>query len=115
MNELLILSDFDLHKTLFIIHQFCFKSFLYKSNFLFHTSNVLATLINKGWPDKYYVIPKEPQPYYSFRDELSMSNDIIMRGHRFMIPKSLQTYYVEQLHKGHPGIKATKQRASEHV
>ena len=44
-----------------------------------------------------------------------MSNDIIMRGHRFMILKSLQTYYVEQLHKGHPGIKATKQRASEHV
>ena len=34
MNELLILSDFDLHKTLFIIHQVCFKSFLYKSNFL---------------------------------------------------------------------------------
>ena len=34
MNKLLILSDFDLHKTLFIIHQVCFKSFLYKSNFL---------------------------------------------------------------------------------
>ena len=80
-----------------------------------YTSNVLATLINKGWPDKYSAIPKEAQPYHSFRDELSMSNDIIMRGHRFMIPKSLQTYYVEQLHKGHPGIKATKQRASEHV
>ena len=80
-----------------------------------HTSSMLATLINKGWPDKYYVILKEAQPYYSFRDELSMSNDINMRGHRCMIPKSLQTYYVEQLHKGHPGIKATKQRASEHV
>ena len=76
-----------------------------------HTSNVLATLINKACPDKYYVIPKEAQPYYSFRDELSMSNDIIMRGHRFMIPKSLQTYYVEQLHKGHPGIKATNETA----
>ena len=76
---------------------------------------MLATLINKGWPDKYFVIPKEAQPYHSFRDELSMSNDIIMRGHRFMIPKSLQTYYVEQLHKGHPGIKTIKQRASEHV
>ena len=56
-----------------------------------HTSNVLAILINKGWPDKYYVIPKEAQPYYSFRDELSMSNDIIMRGHRFIKHKSLQT------------------------
>ena len=32
-----------------------------------------------------------------------------------MIPKSLQTYYEEQLHKGDPGIKTTKQRASEHV
>ena len=31
----------------------------------YHTSNLLATLINKGWPDKYYVIPKEAQPYYS--------------------------------------------------
>ena len=30
MNELLILSGFDLHKTLFIIHQVCFKSFLSK-------------------------------------------------------------------------------------
>ena len=49
-----------------------------------HTSDVLATLINKGWPDNYYVIPKESQPYYSLRDELSMSNDIIMRCHRFM-------------------------------
>ena len=37
-----------------------------------YTSNVLATLINKGWPAKYYVIPKQVQPYYSFRDELSM-------------------------------------------
>ena len=55
-----------------------------------HTSNVLATLINKGWSDKYSVIPKEAQPYYSFRDELSMSNGIIMRGHRFIIPNSLQ-------------------------
>ena len=32
-----------------------------------------------------------------------------------MIHNSLQTYYEEQLHKGHPGIKTTKQRASEHV
>ena len=76
---------------------------------------MLATLINNGWPDKYYVILKEAQPYHSLRYELSMSNDIIKRGHRFMIPKSLQTYYVEQLHKGQLGIKATKQRASEHV
>ena len=76
---------------------------------------MLATLINKGWPDNYSVIPKEAQPYYSFRDELFMSKDKIMRGHRFMIPKSLRTYYVAQLHKGHPGIKATNQRAREHV
>ena len=38
-----------------------------------HTSNVLATLINKSWPDKYYILSKKAQPYYSFRDELSMS------------------------------------------
>ena len=78
-----------------------------------HTSTVLKTVIMRGWPRSYNDVPKEAQPYYSFRDELTVVNDIILRGQRFVIPESLQSYYTTQLHKGHPGIDATKRRANE--
>ena len=78
-----------------------------------HTSTVLKTVIMRGWPRSYNDVPKEAQPYYSFRDELTVVNDIILRGQRFVIPESLQSYYTIQLHKGHPGIDATKRRANE--
>ena len=74
---------------------------------------MLKTVIMRGWPRSYNDVPKEAQPYYSFRDELTVVNDIILRGQRFVIPESLQSYYTIQLHKGHPGIDATKRRANE--
>ena len=45
-----------------------------------HTSTVLKTVIMRGWPRSYNDVPKEAQPYYSFRDELTVVNDIILRG-----------------------------------
>ena len=61
-----------------------------------HTSTVLKTVIMRGWPRSYNDVPKEAQPYYSFRDELTVVNDIILRGQRFVIPESLQSYYCTQ-------------------
>ena len=45
----------------------------------------------RGWPRSYNDVPKEAQPYYSFRDKLTVVNDIILRGQRFVIPESLQS------------------------
>ena len=42
------------------------------------TSTVLKTVIMRGWPRSYNDVPKEAQPYYSFRDELTVVNDIIL-------------------------------------
>ena len=78
-----------------------------------NTSTVLKTVIMRGWSKSYNDVPKEAQPYYSFRDELTVVNDIILRGQRFVISESLQSYYTIQLHKGHPGIDATKRRANK--
>lgn len=38
---------------------------------------------------------------------------MLLRGQRLIIPRSLQRYYVKQLHQGHPGLEATKRRARE--
>ena len=49
--------------------------------------------------------------YFSVRDELVVENGVILKGQRMVVPKSLRLEYIEQLHRGHPGIDATKRRA----
>ena len=47
------------------------------------------------------------------REELTSDSGLLLRGRRFIIPHSLQHYYMQQLHQGHPGLEATKRRARE--
>ena len=55
------------------------------------------------------------QPYFPIRDELILDDGIILKGLRVVVPQTLRKEYVQQLHKGHPGIDATKRRARETV
>ncbi len=72
------------------------------------TCQQLADMIRNGWP----ATSKEP-PFFSMRDELTIQDYLLLRGERFIIPPVLHTFYVGQLHQGHPGIAATKRRAKE--
>jgi len=47
------------------------------------------------------------------KEELTVEDGLLLRGQRLIIPAALQTFYVGQLHQGHPGIEATKRRARE--
>ncbi|XP_033110925.1 uncharacterized protein K02A2.6-like [Anneissia japonica] len=77
------------------------------------TLQMLINTIFKGWPKTPKSCPSEIRSY--FRDELSVDNGIVMKGHKSIIPTSLQSSYTQILHKGHPGIEATKIRAREIV
>ncbi|KAL7825895.1 hypothetical protein SRHO_G00336330 [Serrasalmus rhombeus] len=46
-----------------------------------------------------------------FIDELTVEDGTIMKGHKAVIPQSLHKEYINIVHKGHPGIEATKRRA----
>ena len=72
------------------------------------------TILN-GWPKHYKSVPAPLRPYFTFRDELAIQEGLIMKGHRVIIPASLQSDYIKELHKGHPGIEATKARSRETV
>ena len=75
----------------------------------------LACFIQNGWPRRTGSVPAEVKPFWGFRDELTMEDNIIMRGNRAVIPASLRSDYLKALHKGHPGIESTKRRARESV
>ena len=58
-------------------------------------------------------IPDNIKAYFSFRDELSVCNGIILKGHnRIVIPESLQPKVINILHnKAHLGLSKTLERA----
>ncbi|KAK7099608.1 hypothetical protein V1264_003723 [Littorina saxatilis] len=53
--------------------------------------------------------------YARFKDELSVHDGVILRGHRLIIPASLQRKVVEIAHQSHQGIVKTKKLIREKV
>ena len=51
---------------------------------------VLSPYVMHGWPSTRTEVVKEVQPYWSFRDEVVVTNGIMMKGRLMIIPESLQ-------------------------
>jgi len=67
----------------------------------------------EGWPEERYNCPQEIVPYWNFRDELSILNDIIFKGTRIVIPLYLRQQMLKKIHQGHLGREKCKKRARE--
>ena len=68
----------------------------------------LTKVILEGWPETMKELPNQIRDYWSYRDELSVENGIILKGERVLIPDSLRAGILEQLHTGHLGIEKTR-------
>ena len=75
----------------------------------------ISELILAGWPRKEASVAEDIKPYFAFRDELAVENGVVYRGERAIVPQSLKDDYIQQLHRGHIGIEATKRRANDIV
>ncbi|PFX16514.1 Retrovirus-related Pol polyprotein from transposon 17.6 [Stylophora pistillata] len=68
---------------------------------------VLQTLkatIPNGWPSQRKELPPELHEYFKVKDELATQDDIIFKGPKCVIPKSLRLKIKEKLHQSHIGI-----------
>ena len=54
-------------------------------------------------------------PYYHYRDELAVSDGIIMRGERVVIPLSMRKEMKRKIHTGHMGMNACLRLARDVV
>ena len=55
------------------------------------------------------------QKYWSFRDELSIEEGILLKGECIVVPATLRTHYLSRVHEGHPGINRCQQRARSSI
>ena len=72
----------------------------------------LKMYIQNGFPRS---VKQNMHPFSQVKNELSVVEDIILRGSRVFIPMKFRNYIMEELHSSHQGIIATKSLARSYV
>ena len=76
---------------------------------------LLKHTIMQGWPKSIKQVPPELQPFWTFREELTVKDGLILKGTRIVIPNKQCKAILKLLHKGHLGLNKCKLRAKETV
>nr|XP_054606603.1 uncharacterized protein K02A2.6-like [Nothobranchius furzeri] len=75
--------------------------------------NELKSTIMKGWPENKKECSAKIQDYWNCRGELTVVDDIVMKGSKYVIPYSLRKQMLQKIHEGHLGEVKCKRRARE--
>ena len=75
----------------------------------------LKNQIIKGWPSQRSECLKTLIDYWSYCDELSILDSLILKGTHIVIPNQCRDELLVQLHEGHFGIDHTKLRVHDSV
>ena len=73
----------------------------------------LRKVILDGWPDKRSNCPPTIAQYWTFRDELTVTDGIIMKGEKIVIPREMRQTMLDKIHAGHLGIAKCTRRARD--
>lgn len=74
------------------------------------TMKELKRTVQTGWPKNKKDCPTKIQDYRNCRAELTVVDDIVMKGSKFVIPLSLCKQMLQKIHKGHLGEVKCKRR-----
>lgn len=74
---------------------------------------ILTETIGKGWPENKSAVNKEIIQYWNYRHELTVAFNIVFKGNRIIVPKSLRKEMLQKIHTSHLGIEKCKSRARE--
>ena len=80
-----------------------------------NTLRALQRVVFSGWPDTIRNFPKDVRPYWSYRDEIGISDGVIFKGKQVTIPDAVISDILHQLHEAHLGIEKTRLLMRESV
>lgn len=67
----------------------------------------------QGWPCQKGLVPNEVKPYWGVRDELYVSEGLVLRGDRVVVPRALRHDMLKKIHSSHLGIEKCTARAKD--
>ena len=75
----------------------------------------MISVIQSGWPHAKHELDPVLKPFWDHRDELSVTNNLVLKGQRIVIPFAMQSMILKKLHAAHQGMVRTKQLARDLV
>ncbi|UYV75139.1 hypothetical protein LAZ67_12002608 [Cordylochernes scorpioides] len=75
----------------------------------------LKETIIQGWPDQKSLVPLSCRRYWNIKDELSIHEDLVLRGTKIIIPESIKKQVLKQIHEGHLGITGCTKKAKDSI
>ena len=72
---------------------------------------LLKTLIQGGFPASRDNLPKTLQPFWQYRDRLSIVDEVVMMDDRILVPRQLRADTLHALHAAHQGTARMTSRA----
>ena len=79
------------------------------------TIALLKHTITHGWPQTVQELPKELQAYWTFREEMTVEDGLILKATRIVIPLGMRESILHQLHEGHLGFTKCYNHAKQTV
>ena len=76
---------------------------------------ILKHIIQHRWPKTVKEVPQEIQKYWTFREELTIEDGLILKGMCIVIPEEMREGILKQIHEGHLGFNKCQMRAKETV
>ena len=76
---------------------------------------LLKHTIMQGWPSSIKQVPPVLQPYCTFREELTVTNGLILKGTRIVISDKKHETILKLIHEGHLGLNKCQLHAKETV
>ena len=69
--------------------------------------------IHQGWLSSIKELPSQGQPFWAFREDLTIEDGLILKGTRIIIPSKKQDTILKLIHEGHLGLTKFKVHAKE--
>ena len=76
---------------------------------------LLKHTITQGWPSNIKEVSSVIQSYWTFREEQTIEDGIILKGTRIVIPAKKQEAVLKFIHEGHLGLNKCKLHVKETV
>lgn len=77
--------------------------------------SLLMKYIIQGFPERHRDLHQMVRKFWSFRDELSIEDGLILKGEQVVIPLRLRCDYLKKVHEGHQGIVRCQERARSSI
>ena len=65
---------------------------------------LLKHTITNGWPNSIKEVPPEIQAYWTFQEELTIEDGLILKGTQNVIPSSKCKQILQMIHEGYLGL-----------